>query len=390
MSGQLVTTAQRTDIATLREILENQRVRRLDAVVPASALKFATDGTLVIPDSAGQVLAEDGVTSLGGQYTPSATFNSTIAERTPIPGNYLRYLAENLPGLYAANLNGLLEADRRKFFLRLFRGDTDGTGIARALLSDRFRPIDGLDVLVAVMAGLHEAGLGVGDDLPPEKRIVFNRCDLTESRMFVQIDAPSIKAVAGELLKGYRNPRTGKSADEDDTVHAGIVVSTSEIGGGAARVVPRITYLVCSNGQTFTQDAFAAIHVGTKRQEGIVAYSDDTVAAELALITKRARDAVKTFLDVPYLEEKIAELSAEAGIEVSKPEATIAQVVEECGFPEEVRENVFAMFLKGGASTAFGVSAAVTAAAADVDDPELAYEMEDKAAAAMSIAARIA
>jgi len=399
MTSPITITARRTDLGSLREILETQRVRRLDVIAPAHTLSFV-NGTLIVPDTNEPLVTEDGVTQTGGQYDCLGTFDDLLAYRLNIPTAYVRWLREHRLDLFDANANALLHglqgdpiyadapADDRKFMIRLFRGDDDGRGVARGIMSDSFKPVDNLDVLVAAFAGIREAGMGIDPDLPGDKRITISRCDLTERNMYVAIDAPSIRALAPELLKGYRNPRTGLSADADPSISAGIVIMNSELGGGAVKVVPRITVLACSNGMTFTKDAFRAIHAGSKREEGIVRYSDDTMRKELELITAKVRDAVGTYLDADYVMTKVREMERLAGVEVTKPEETIKAVVSEAGFPKGMEDDIFAAFIKGGQCTAGGVMQAVTYVAQDVESADTAYDMEDKAQRVLEIAAR--
>ncbi|MFC0860756.1 hypothetical protein ACFHYQ_00445 [Sphaerimonospora cavernae] len=56
-----------------------------------------------------------------------------------------------------------LAADRR-FLVRALRGTGDGAGVARAFLSDRYKIIDNLDVLMAALDGVRLAGADVRID----------------------------------------------------------------------------------------------------------------------------------------------------------------------------------------------------------------------------------
>ncbi|MHA6781990.1 hypothetical protein ACVGOW_13510 [Pseudonocardia saturnea] len=55
-----------------------------------------------------------------------------------------------------------------------------GTGIAHALLSDSYRVVNNLDVLMAVLEGIRTAGVEVD----------ITRCDVTERRMYLKVRAP--------------------------------------------------------------------------------------------------------------------------------------------------------------------------------------------------------
>jgi hypothetical protein len=100
-----------------------------------------------------------------------------MADKPGIPVAYLRRLREEHLALYDANVNGWLDhAPGRRLLVRTLRGE-DGDGIARAVLSERYRFVDNLDVLLAVLDGIRSAGADVE----------VRRCDLTEHRMYVQI-----------------------------------------------------------------------------------------------------------------------------------------------------------------------------------------------------------
>lgn len=66
------------------------------------------------------------------------------------------------------------------------------------MLSERYRFVDNLDVLLAVLDGIRSAGA----------EAEVRRCDLTERRMYVQIASQSVAAQADVLLRGYGSPFT--------------------------------------------------------------------------------------------------------------------------------------------------------------------------------------
>jgi hypothetical protein len=69
----------------------------------------------------------------------------------------------------------------------------------RAFLSDGYKIIDNLDVLLAVLDGVRQAGAPVQVD----------GCDLTERRMYVRVVCEQVRVLAPALLAGYRSPFTG-------------------------------------------------------------------------------------------------------------------------------------------------------------------------------------
>lgn len=385
------TTLRNGDLGTLVELLREQRTRAVDFTAPVDAVRY--EGGLLHVD-AEPLVSDEGVTSVSGFYQPWQVFEEGVAEKFGIPGGYLAKLrGEGRIELVDAIVNHLMHgsqgrtpegsqvnpADARRFLFRLLRGDDTGSGVARALLSDKFRPIDNVDVLVACLAGVKDSGL----------EVEIGKCDLSERRMYVQVNAPSVQALAPALLKGYRSPFTGEEGNANPIMFAGFVIANSDTGGAAFTLTPRIVVQVCKNGMTITRDAMREVHLGVKRTEGIVSYSAETIAKQVELITLKARDAVKTFLDVDYVKAKIAELEATAATPITSPEKTIKAVIRAATLPVSLEESVLDHFIKGGQMTAGGVMQAVTAAAQGVESPDVQYELEGKAEKVLSLAAQL-
>ena len=81
-------------------------------------------------------------------------------EASAFPGTYLRKLREHKPALCDANVNGWLDGDDRRFLLRCSAW-RNGAGVARAFLSDGYKIIDSLDVLLAALDGVRQSGFAV-------------------------------------------------------------------------------------------------------------------------------------------------------------------------------------------------------------------------------------
>jgi hypothetical protein len=400
-------TTRNATLDDLVGLLQDQHARKLDMVVPASAV-HAEWGHLRV-EGADPVIDGDGVTLADGCYLPTEVCDEHIADKLGIPLPYLRRMRAERVDLWDGNVDGWLQgfrvsrhaaavsadiaADSRSFLLRTFQSDT-GVGVARAMLSDRFGIIDNLDVLTAALEGVRDAGVDV----------VFDGCDLTERRMQVRIVAPAVQALAPRLLAGYRSPNSGWTLDRvrevaaaegqgfvggEPIVFAGFVISNSETGGGAFSIVPRCVVQVCKNGLTFTMDALRQVHLGGKLDEGVVRWSNETAQRSLELVASKAKDAVSTFLDVEYVQRKLDEIEARADREVAEPQRTIETIGKRLRFSQERIESVFGHFIRGGQLTAGGVLNAVTAAAQDVADPDAAFELEAAAMSAFELAVAV-
>lgn len=368
------TTTRNASLEDLVAALRLDHARKLDIVTPAANI-HADRGHLVITGS-DAVITEDGVTLAAGRYSPTQICDSGIAQKLDIPPGYLsRCRRDNLP-LYDENINGWLGQNPTKPYLVRCFTDGEGGGIARALLSDSYKPIENIDVLMAALDGIRNAGVPVD----------IAGCDLTDRRMYVRVTCESVSALAPTLLAGYRSPYTGLSGADNPIVFAGFEIANSEVGLGAFTITPRLVVQVCRNGMTIKRDAMRAQHLGAKLEAGIIRWSDDTNTKNLELVTAQTRDAVTTFLDTGYVTQKVEELERISDTRVVKPEETIRKVAADLRYSQAQQDDILAMFIRGGAVTTGGVMHAVTASAQNQPDADLAADMEGDALRVLELA----
>jgi hypothetical protein len=376
MSAIALTTRNAT-LADLVALLQTQHAARLDVVTPARHLA-ADQGRLRLIGVGEPRLTPDGVTVGETVLTPTGIADAGIADKLGIPLPYLRRLRAEQIGLYDANVNTWLADDPdRRFLVRGLHDPDGGVGVARALLSDSYRVVDNLDVLMAVLDGVRAAGVPVD----------IAGCDLTERRMYVKVSAPGIAEYAPELLGDYRSPFTGARGADNPLVFAGFLVSNSETGHGSFSLTPQLTVQVCSNGMTITRDAMREVHLGGRLADGVVRWSGDTQDALLRLVVKQARDAVTTFLDRDYVRAKLTEITRQAGVPVRDPQATLEHVGKALRFTTDQQATILAHFIQGADLSSGGVLHAVTSAAQTLDDADAAHELERTGLRAMALAA---
>lgn len=361
------------DIASL---LRDQQARKVDVVAPAAAIR-TRDAQLIINDSA-PILGEHGVTLTAGAYTPTLVCDQGIADKLGIPAAYLRRLREERPVLYDANVNGWLDGDGRKFLVRCLKPECGaGPGVARAFLSDGYKIIDSLDVLMAALEGIRASGYPVQVD----------QCDLTERRMYIRVMCDQVRTLAPALLAGYRSPFTGASGADNPVVFSGFVITNSETGCGAFTLTPRLVVQICANGMTITKDALRAVHLGERHEQGVVTWSGNTLNKVLGLITAKTTDAVRAFLAPEYAERAIRQIERAAGQPVTDPAETVRTVSQRLRFTEDQQTAILNHFILGGDVTAGGVMHAVTSVAQTLADPDAAWEMESSALRALELSA---
>ncbi|MDX2916232.1 DUF932 domain-containing protein [Streptomyces griseiscabiei] len=374
------TGARNADLSDLVSILEAGERRKLDIIASASALRMR-EGNIHVEGVESQISAA-GVTAVDGIYRPTAVADEGVSDKLRIPLAYLRRMrAENVP-LLDENVNAWLrEGPERRFMLRAFRSEngpgTPGEGVARALLSDSYKLMDNLDMLLAALDGVEKSG-------HPTR---ITGCDLTDRRMYVRVESEAVAVQARNLLRGYRSPFDGRSGDELPMISAGFVITNSEVGSGAYTITPRAVIQVCRNGLTQTKDVMRAVHLGGKQDEGVVSWSGQTQRKTLELITSKTADAVRTFLSREYVEAKVYEMEAAAGKTLDEPTKTIEHVTKSLSIGNEAKDKILSHFIRGGQMTAGGVMQAVTSTAQTLTDADQAAALEALAVPALTAAA---
>ncbi len=375
----------------LVEMLQKQHDLRYDAVVSSGNMYFQ-GGNLMIKGGATRI-TDKGVAFDNAILNPTPIFDEGAASRFNIPMKYMNILRNRVatdieqgdpkyvPTIYDENLNYWLDADpSRTHLVRAFRtDDPDEIGIARALLSDKYKTIDNYDVLMATLEGVKDAGVEVDID----------GVDLSDKRMSLRLVCPAVAEYAPEILGRYRDPESGDSGKDNPIIYAGLVIKNSETGNGAFNIVPRLVVQVCSNGLQMTTDAMRAVHLGGKLDEGVVRWSNDTQRRELELITSKTRDAVSSFLDVEYMRTKIQQLRTLAGITVDNPVKVIERVSKKVHWSEKEKENILTHFIKGADQSALGVAQAVTSVAQRVKNVDRQDELEISALTAARFVATV-
>lgn len=344
----------KADVRVLRDLLHDQQARKLDVVVPAQALRI--DRGYLLIQGVEPHLAEDGVYDLNGLYTLTNSAVGDLAADFKIPVPYLRRCrTENMRAFCnAVNDWARYETDR-KVLIRLMwgrsRGDKLSRGIVRAVLSDSYGFRDNLDMATAFLQGLQEAGVD-------ETSIVA--ADMSDDHLYMRVTSPKIAVAAPELLRNYRSPFTGASGADCPLVFAGVEFRNSETGHGKTQVVPQIQIQICGNGLTFTKQAVAQIHRGTRMREGTVRWKADTYKADDRAFTLKIRDAVQSFLTPDFVQQRIDEITGVAQANLSDPEKTLTVVSKQLRFSEAERKGVWEHFLTAGDRSAGGIMHAVT------------------------------
>ena len=278
------------------------------------------------------------------------TAHGQIAAALDIPKAYYDRLRETAPDLYADNVRHWLARSDRTHFLRTAGGQL------RAFLSDKYRPLDNMDLAEVVFPVLEESGFRV------------ESCEVTERRMYV-------KAVTDRIAAEVR---------PGDVVQAGVTISNSEIGEGTLRVDPFAFFLVCTNGLALPESRLRKHHVGRGHgdvDDARAVFRDETRAADDRAFWLKVRDVVRSALHLPHFQAQVARLRQAAAEPIAADPIEVVEVTaRRFRFTEAEGRGVLRHFLAGHNAreefTRYGLVQAVTRASQDFSDYDRATEFE--------------
>lgn len=375
------------DLTAFLNLVRQQHVQKVDLVGPLNSTRYQ-DGNLRM-SNVEPVMDDNGVTNVNGLYRPTRTADHQIGGYFGIPSRYMDHMRNDhngTPPLIDTNVNEwAAQADSKNVLYRMIYGedpDHPGTsGILRAVKSDRYGVRDNWDTTLACMDGMQEAGLDASN---------FRGADITDDRLWLRIHAPEVCVNAPELLRGYRDPRSGQSSREvGDIVHAGLVITNSETGLGSLRITPELTVLVCTNGMTINKHAMARVHLGARMDEGQIKWSQKTMEAANELTKLQVKDAITAFLTTDFISNVVNELTEKATTEVDNVQQTLVVVGKKLAYSETEQAGILSHFIKGGQMTAGGILQAVTSYAQGVRDVTRANELTATGVEAMEMAAAL-
>lgn len=366
---------------SLTEIVKNlqqQNLMKHDFVVPAKYMRmFATDLQVVNDrkiDELTKILIDTGI-MLDDASVEMINLSildcchSQFSSRLDIPKRYYdRMLSDeyNHPLLDANVTHWLQSKGDVNYLLRTFIDKEQKTGIARAVLSNRYNILDNYDVMLATLDAIKESGINVQ----------IESGDITDTKFFMRFICPDIELEAPELLKNYRLP-TGEKGGNG--IISGFVISNSETGNGKFSISPRAVVLACKNGMIFKDDSYQKTHLGSKMEEfSSIDWSEETRQKNYELVCSQVKDAIKYYASKEFLGAKIHELTEKGNKELENPIETIKNVSKHLSISEEKEKNILNYFIKSGDTNAFGVVQAVTWFAHQNCTPEERYEMESE------------
>lgn len=341
-------------LSELAAEIERQATTKKDYIADTTAIEMHTN-----PDPKGAVQLRMGPNNFG----VNDIAHEQIAEHAGIPKKYYDRMRAEHPQLLATNVNEWFNKNPAKRLVRTLDGK------ARALLSDKFpTDLDNYDFAGATLPIL------------AQRRLTVMSCEITERRLY-------IKAVDEQLHRDV--PVGHKMGDGShtifDTCSPVVILSNSEVGFGRLVVETGVYTRACTNMALWAGGGMKRTHVGAKHKllDGVDVQDLDNV---LSSATKRktmealwlqVRDVITAAFDEKMFDKRLEKLEAAAKNRITGNVEKVMEVVQKAfEINETEKGSIFRHLIEGGSLTQYGLHAAITRSAQDLDSYDRATELE--------------
>ena len=284
-----------------------------------------------------------------------------VGARLEIPAKYVDRLAEKHPDMLAWNVNQLFEREPERRMVRTLDGRV------RAFMSDSYRIMDNYDLAQHVLPMF----------LQSEGEVILKSCDITPQKMYLKAVLPKFEAEIppppGVVMGQGHNIFV-------DKVQGAICLSNSEIGMGGLMVEPGNFTARCTNLAVFSNYSYKKYHIGAKHQgdeDMWEIYSDATKSLSDQAIWSKVKDVVTATLTGKMFEKIVRKLSeARGGTIVQNAPRAIEVLQKSKQLTDGEATGIITELIKGGDLTKYGLSNAVTAFSAQIEDYDRASQFE--------------
>lgn len=332
-------------LVELAQEIERQKDARKDYVASLPAISAVSDNKVTM-------LNIQGI----GQMPMKEVAHDQAAEKLGIPKKYYDRMRVESPELLDRNLNHWLSASKDKAMVRTMDGEV------RALLSNKYRPLDNDQLAEAVLPVL------------ATKNLMILSCEITEKRLY-------IKAVDKGIEKNI--PAGGKMGAGHhifDTLSPAITISNSEVGYGALSVLTSVYTRQCTNMATFAQRSMRKYHMGARHEgtaEAFELMSTKTRALTDAALWAQIGDVVGAAFDRAQFDSLVDTIQSASLDKIEgDPVKVIEVTAKRFDMGEGEKTSVLRHLIEGGDLSRYGLFNAVTRAAEDLEDYDRASDFE--------------
>jgi len=351
------------DLQELAAEITRQRDAKRDYVAPTTALAmvvenghFEPDGSPDQPKPLPKCLLDLQDT---GRFGINSLAHSHIQSHVNIPAQYYNRMLSQAPELLAKNVNHWFRTNPAPRMVRTLDERV------RALLSNSYRPLDNYDFAEAILPVLRDRHLEVMS------------CEVTEKKLYIKaVDMREVKVPVGYKM-GDGSHRIF------DVCAPAFIASNSEVGYGRLVLETGVYTRACTNLAWWAEGGMKRTHLGSRHAvtEGV-----ENIDALLSARTKQktdealwlqVRDVMKAAFDEGFFKKRCERLTATSEQRITgKVELVVASAAERFGLTEVEKDGVLKHLIEGGKLSQYGLHAAFTRAAADVDDYDRSTEME--------------
>jgi hypothetical protein len=256
---------------------------------------------------------------------PTGWAQSQMIGKTPVPKRYHdEMLASGRGNLAAINLNTWLHDLKNKVMIRTV-GDQ-----FRAVVSDRYKPIDNLDLFGQVARTIQVVNHArAADSTQP---LTFWKADVTDTDLFLSIhDKASVYNLG--------------TPDKPDIYNTMTVVRNSEVGKSSMSVEPGFFRGMCMNIYT-RAPALRKVHTGSKLDEGVFSFSDDTHQAAKELWQKEVRDVLNaTIVNHSFFDDWAKDFKESKEVQIPDMQVAVHRVAEEYKFTDAEADAIMSALM---------------------------------------------
>ena len=323
--------------------LNRQNQAKQDFISPAQGMRLREDGQTFEINHL--------TTSQQEVFGTSSLFHRQVASALGIPAKYYDLMQAQKPELLAENVNSWFADKPSSYMVRSM--DYGAGQVARALLSERYRRIDNMEIATAVLP------LFAGND-----QYEVMSCEVTENRLYLKVVNHRLEM---EVRKG-------------DIVQAGVMISNSEVGLGAVSIQPLVYRLVCTNGMVVNDMGERRHRVGRQAkavEDSFALYSDETMEAEDKAFLLKLRDTTMAAIDEARFSQVVGRLQESMAVPITgKVQDVVQLTAQSYGINAEEQEGILKYLIEGGDLSLYGLSNAVTRASQDVVSYDRATTLE--------------
>ena len=293
----------------LMQKVKDQSERSKDFIAPTNALQIQTlnkDGSPA-DDSDQAKFSRIGVEREDGEPTYMYNANdvalSQIGQRAGIDSRTMQRLQQGYPTQFDSVINAIWQKEPKNTMIRTFM-DSNTHGIARAVLSDKFKTFDNTNLLNSAIPQLMES----------EAQWKVVNADVTDKRLYLRLKSEVI---------------TGEGANRGDLMASGIGLSNSEVGAGSVQVYQMYWTLACLNGMQ-TENRHRQSHITSSQADGETwkMLSSEAKDADNKALELKVRDLVAGYTSRESFDEVIDKMKT-AGQDVI--EGSVNNAVDNLG-----------------------------------------------------------